>query len=474
MRNTHLRSAESHEAFVSSASDYHHPPRPPPTQSTGHDAKMKRKVLLMGQSGCGKTSMRSFIFSAYRAADTRRLGSTLDVEHSHVRFLGNLVLNLWDCGGQQSYMDSYLDKQRSQVFSTVGVLIYVFDLVSAEGEEDGHDQWERDLRYYKDCISALYQYSPDAQVFCLLHKMDLVDKTRRASVYSSRVKELRRKSREVAQAASSRPVTGFRINCFATSIWDESLYRAWSRIVQTQIPSLETLERHLEQFADSCAANEVVLFERTTFLIIAKAAGSSTSSSATATSSKQSVARRSDGSNPNRAAGGTGSGDDFVYDEDEEGMEGFRDTQGRSTTTALGSGFITSTQSNLHTDVTSDNPFVHTTTTSSSSAASSLTPMATRPGSGSGLDPERFEKVSQLIKDFKLCCQRLPAKTSTCEFVAVELRAPNFTAYIDSLTSNTYILVMCADPRIQMASIKLNLQLARDHFERLQAVNPRQ
>lgn len=24
---------------------------------------------------------------------------SVDVEHSHVRFLGNLVLNLWDCGG---------------------------------------------------------------------------------------------------------------------------------------------------------------------------------------------------------------------------------------------------------------------------------------------------------------------------------------------------------------------------------------
>ena len=23
----------------------------------------------------------------------------VDIEHSHVRFLGNLVLNLWDCGG---------------------------------------------------------------------------------------------------------------------------------------------------------------------------------------------------------------------------------------------------------------------------------------------------------------------------------------------------------------------------------------
>lgn len=72
--------------------------------------------------------MRSIIFANYIARDTRRLGATskhiddplnqvvfnlivifilnnlskiflVDVEHSHVRFLGNLVLNLWDCGG---------------------------------------------------------------------------------------------------------------------------------------------------------------------------------------------------------------------------------------------------------------------------------------------------------------------------------------------------------------------------------------
>ena len=55
----------------------------------------KKKVLLMGKSGSGKTSMRSFIFANYMARDTMRLSPTLDVEHHHVRFLGNLVLNLW-------------------------------------------------------------------------------------------------------------------------------------------------------------------------------------------------------------------------------------------------------------------------------------------------------------------------------------------------------------------------------------------
>ena len=61
--------------------------------------KRKRKVLLMGKSGSGKSSMRSIIFSNYVAKDVRRLGATIDVEHSHVKFIGNLTLNLWDCGG---------------------------------------------------------------------------------------------------------------------------------------------------------------------------------------------------------------------------------------------------------------------------------------------------------------------------------------------------------------------------------------
>lgn len=45
----------------------------------------KKKVLLMGKSRSGKTSMRSIIFANYAAKDTMRLGPTLDVEYSHVR-----------------------------------------------------------------------------------------------------------------------------------------------------------------------------------------------------------------------------------------------------------------------------------------------------------------------------------------------------------------------------------------------------
>ena len=76
----------------------------------------RKKVLLMGKSGAGKTSMRSIIFASYVADDVYRLGMTMDIEHAHVRMLGNLVVNLWDCGGQDSFMDSYFMFQKEQIF----------------------------------------------------------------------------------------------------------------------------------------------------------------------------------------------------------------------------------------------------------------------------------------------------------------------------------------------------------------------
>ena len=56
--------------------------------------------------------------------------------------------------------------------------------------------------------------------------------------------------------------------CFRTSIWDETLYKAWSSIVHSLIPNVDELERHLNIFANIIDADEVLLFERATFLVI--------------------------------------------------------------------------------------------------------------------------------------------------------------------------------------------------------------
>jgi Ras-related GTP-binding protein A/B len=101
----------------------------------------------MGRENAGKTSMRSIIFANYIARETNRIGATstpsplfaflnicfswphffvwnvilifarslcraVGVEHSNMRFVGNLTLNLHDCGGQEGFMKDYLSEQR--------------------------------------------------------------------------------------------------------------------------------------------------------------------------------------------------------------------------------------------------------------------------------------------------------------------------------------------------------------------------
>lgn len=57
------------------------------------------KVLLMGKSGAGKTSMRSIIFADFAAGEAWKLGPTAAVDKSQLRFLHSHQLTLWDCSG---------------------------------------------------------------------------------------------------------------------------------------------------------------------------------------------------------------------------------------------------------------------------------------------------------------------------------------------------------------------------------------
>ncbi|KAJ2828448.1 hypothetical protein GGI24_002385, partial [Coemansia furcata] len=55
---------------------------------------------------------------------------------------------------------------------------------------------------------------------------------------------------------------------FGTSIWDYTLYHAWSQIVHRLVPNMSLIERHLSRFRVLTDAAEVVLFERATFLVV--------------------------------------------------------------------------------------------------------------------------------------------------------------------------------------------------------------
>lgn len=175
---------------------------------------------------------------------------------------------------------------------TLQVLIYVFDVESAETEKDmSHFMGVLEVRLRSFAFiqpnrasqsigqptlittisppqpqikitQAIDQYSPDAKLFVLIHKMDLVPEEDREAVFEERRHLIE------AQAATR---FSFQFTFFKTSIWDETLYKAWSSIVYQLIPNVKSLEHQLESLCEICGADEMVLFEKATFLVISHA-----------------------------------------------------------------------------------------------------------------------------------------------------------------------------------------------------------
>jgi Ras-related GTP-binding protein A/B len=190
--------------------------------------QLRKKVLLMGKHASGKTSMRSVVFANYLARDTSRLGPTMNVEHAHVRFLNNLVLNLWDCGGQDKFYRSYFESQREHIFRNVELLVYVFDVKSVD---------EKDLQFYRESVDSLMALSEKAHVVVMIHKVDPADGAQGLAMY----KDV--EARILAQSEGVKTIT-----CFATSIFDDSLVRAWSHVVEALVPNVGDIQIKVNTF----------------------------------------------------------------------------------------------------------------------------------------------------------------------------------------------------------------------------------
>ena len=68
------------------------------------------------------------------------------------------------------------------------------------------------------------------------------------------------------------------------------------------------------------------------------------------------------------------------------------------------------------------------------------------------LDVHRFEKVSNIIKQFKLSC----SKTAS-HFATMQVRNSRYCALIEGFTSTTYAMIIASDPSVQPASILINI-----------------
>jgi hypothetical protein len=241
------------------------------------------------------------------------------------------------------------------------------------------------------------------------------------------------------------------------------LYKAWSEIVTNLIPNIGVLESHLADFCRICDADEVVLFERATFLVISHAQA-------------KSDAREIDDTKQGLITGGD-DGSVASGGKDDDAGDGIASTLAGTNMEGGEDGTADETHSNaspIHNQTgergaTSPQPPMSPGGKTDNKQSAKPANQLSAPSPTPQFDAHRFEKISNIVKQFKLSCGKAQS-----QFQGMDVRNSRFTAFIDAFTANTYIMVIVSNTAqnsqewgrgVQKAATLLNIQKARSHFE---------
>jgi len=173
-----------------------------------------QKIVLMGLGKSGKSTIKSIAFEGKSPADCQGYNATLNYERSTKRTL-DLPYQIFDLGGQENFLTSFIGDQAEFIFSDVVCFVWVVDVSNFERVSNSKYYWDQALK-------KLAEYSPKAEVFCLFHKMDLIRQPMRADLIESMVDYF-----------DTPNIFQGKTHIHGTSIYDESLFVSLGQIMQT-------------------------------------------------------------------------------------------------------------------------------------------------------------------------------------------------------------------------------------------------
>jgi Ras-related GTP-binding protein C/D len=150
---------------------------------------------------------------------------------------------IWDFPGQIDYFDPTFDT--NQIFSEIGALVWVID---------AQDDYSDSLTRLTTTIMNLQLHFPQVNVEVFIHKID--------SLNDELKQEVRQDiDQRVGDELSDQGYVNPTITYHLTSIYDYSIFEAFSRVVQKLIPHHGTLENLLNTLVDNSGMAKAYLFD---------------------------------------------------------------------------------------------------------------------------------------------------------------------------------------------------------------------
>ncbi|KAF2183773.1 hypothetical protein K469DRAFT_581837 [Zopfia rhizophila CBS 207.26] len=223
------------------------PPSPvPPRYHTGRLPNSKAgdgkpRLLLMGQRRSGKSSISSVVFHKLPPSETLYLETTTRIKkesmHSFMDF------QVWDFPGHLDYFDPAFDVDN--IFDEIGALIWVID---------AQDEYLEAIMRLNTTILNLQHSYPNINVEVFVHKVDGLSEDYKSDTFRDIIQR-------VQDELSDHGYENAPVSFYQTSIYDHSIFEAFSKVIQKLIPQLPTLEALLNSLCSTCHIEKAYLFD---------------------------------------------------------------------------------------------------------------------------------------------------------------------------------------------------------------------
>lgn len=195
----------------------------------------------MGVRRCGKSSICKVVFHNMQPLDTLYLESTSNPSLEHFSTLIDLAV--MELPGQLNYFEPSYDSER--LFKSVGALVYVID---------SQDEYINAITNLAMIIEYAYKVNPSINIEVLIHKVDGLSEDFKVDAQRD---IMQRTGEELLELG----LDGVQVSFYLTSIFDHSIYEAFSRIVQKLIPELSFLENMLDNLIQHSKIEKAFLFD---------------------------------------------------------------------------------------------------------------------------------------------------------------------------------------------------------------------
>ena len=181
----------------------------------------------MGLAQSGKTTIVKVVAEGYIPQKKAEYSATLDYKRNTYNLFGSKV-SMFDLGGQKSFLDRFIGELAEFVFTNVSALIFVVDVSNM-------DTISLAKYYYDMGKKTLLKFSPKAKTKVLLHKIDLIDQSKKDDFLGS-VKEFLE--------------FDIKDEIFETNVFDQSVFFAMEKIIKSINQNEDTLEAVINKFKE--------------------------------------------------------------------------------------------------------------------------------------------------------------------------------------------------------------------------------